>query len=132
MSFGLTGAPNMFQGAMNTTLHPLLRKCVIVFFDDILVYSSSLEEHLSHLRQVLELLARDQWQVKLSKCRFAQQSIAYLGHVISAAGVATDPEKVQSIRDWPLPTDTKQLEASLVLWVITASLSDTLQFWFGR
>lgn len=132
MSFGLTGAPNMFQGAMNTTLHPLLRKCVIVFFDDILVYSSSLEEHLSHLRQVLELLARDQWQVKLSKCRFAQQSIAYLGHVISAAGVATDPEKVESICDWPLPADTKQLEASLALWVITASLSDILQFWFGR
>jgi hypothetical protein len=60
MSFGLTGAPNTFQGAMNTTLHPLLRKCVIVFFDDILVYSTSLDEHISHLRQVLSLLARDQ------------------------------------------------------------------------
>jgi len=93
---------------MNTTLRPLLRKCVIVFFDDILVFSSSLADHLCHLRQVLDLLYRDQWQVKLSKCRFAQQSIAYLGHVISAAGVATDPSKVESIRKWPVPTDSKQ------------------------
>ena len=115
MSFGLTGAPNTFQGAMNTTLHPLLRKCVIVFFDDILVYSSSLEDHIVHLRQVLTLLARDQWQVKLSKCKFAQQSISYLGHVVSAAGVATDPSKVQSISDWPVPKDLKQLRSFLGL-----------------
>ena len=107
MSFSLTGSPNTFQGAMNTTLHPLLRKCVIVFFDDILVYSSSLEDHIVHLRQVLTLLARDQWQVKLSKCKFVQQSISYLGHVVSAAGVATDPSKVHSISDWPDPKDLK-------------------------
>jgi len=61
MSFGLTDAPNTFQGAMNTTLRPLLHKCVIVFFDDILVFSSSLADHLCHLRQVLDLLSRDQW-----------------------------------------------------------------------
>lgn len=115
MSFWLTGALDTFQGAMNTTLYPLLGKCVIVFFDDILVFSSSFDEHLSHLRQVLELLARVQWQVKLSKCRFAQQSIAYLGHVISAAGVAIDPEKVQSIRDWLVPQDVKQLRSFLGL-----------------
>jgi hypothetical protein len=100
---------------MNTTVHPLLRKCVIIFFDDILVFSSSFEDHLVHLQQVLELLTRDQWQVKLSKCQFVRQSIAYLGHVISATGVATDPEKVQSIRDWPIPTDTKQLQSFLGL-----------------
>jgi hypothetical protein len=68
MSFGLTGAPNTFWGAMNTTLKPLLRKCVIVFFDDILIYSSSFEQHLQHLQQVFELLAQDRWLVKLSKC----------------------------------------------------------------
>lgn len=85
------------------TLHPLLRRCVIVFLDDTLVYSKTFEEHLSHLQQVLSLLARDQWQVKLSKCRFAQQSISYLGHVVSSSGVATDPSKVQSIQDWPAP-----------------------------
>jgi mannitol/fructose-specific phosphotransferase system IIA component (Ntr-type) len=79
---------------MNTTLFPLLRKCTLVFFDDILVYSSTLEEHLQHLRQVFTLLAQDQWKEKFSKCRFAQQSITYLGHVVSRQGVSTDPGKV--------------------------------------
>jgi hypothetical protein len=94
MAFGLTGAPTTFQKAMNTTLAPLLRKGVLVFLDDILIYSRSLEEHLVHFRQVLELLHRDQWQVKLSMCLFAQRQLKYLGHVISEDGVATDPDKV--------------------------------------
>ena len=115
MSFGLTGAPNTFQGAMNVTLKPLLRVCVIVFFDDILVYSQSWEQHLVHLRQVFELLQQDQWLVKLSKCRFAQESIAYLGHVISADGVSTDPSKLESIRSWPVPKDVKDLRSFLGL-----------------
>lgn len=70
MSFGLAGAPATFLGAMNDTFQPLLRKCVLVFFDDILVYSRTLDEHLLHLQQVLELLRRDQRQVKISKCAF--------------------------------------------------------------
>lgn len=68
MAFRLTGAPNTFQGAMNCTLKPLLRKCVSVFFDDILVYSTSLEKHIEHLRQVFSLLAKDNWLIKKSKC----------------------------------------------------------------
>jgi hypothetical protein len=100
---------------MNTTLRPLLRKCVIVFFDDILVYSPDLETHLQHLRQVFELLSADQWQVKLSKCRFAQQSLSYLGHVLGAGGVSTDPGKIDSILSWPSPTDVKQLRSFLGL-----------------
>lgn len=115
MAFGLTGAPNTIQGAMNCTLKPLLRKCVIVFFDDILVYSNSLEEHIEHLRQVFSLLANDKWSVKLSKCQFAQQRISYLGHVVSADGVATDPGKIQSIQSWLTPTDAKQLRSFLGL-----------------
>lgn len=71
MAFGLTGAPDTFQRAMNHTLAPLLRKCALVFFDDILVYSASLNEHISHLEQVFELLSADDWKVKLSKCKFA-------------------------------------------------------------
>lgn len=78
MAFGLTGAPASFQGAMNTTLAPLLRKCVLVFFDDILIYSNSYGDHLVHLQSVLELLRKDEWKVKLSKCTFASQRIAYL------------------------------------------------------
>jgi hypothetical protein len=82
MTIGLCGAPNTFQNAMNTTLAPLLRKCVLVFFDDILVYSPTLESHTHHLQQVLQLLIQDKWLVKLSKCSFAQRKIDYLGHVI--------------------------------------------------
>jgi hypothetical protein len=90
MAFGLTGAPATFLSAMNATLAPFLRKFVLVFFDDILIYSCSYEDHLHHLKLVLQTLQADQWQVKMSKCEFAQQSISYLGHVISASGVATD------------------------------------------
>jgi hypothetical protein len=72
MAFGLIGAPGTFQSAMSTTLAPLLRKCTLIFFDDILVYSKIFDEHMHHLRQVLELLAADQWKFKLSKCPFTQ------------------------------------------------------------
>jgi hypothetical protein len=115
VAFGLSGAPGTFQGAMNTTLKPLLRRCAIVFFDDILVYSATLEEHLEHLRQVFTLLAQDQWHIKLSKCKFAQPEISYLGHVISAQGVATDPSKVADIISWPQPTNVKELRSFLCL-----------------
>ena len=115
MAFGLTDAPNTFQGAMNNSLKPLPRKCALVFFDDILVYSRTLEEHIEHLRQVFTLLARDQWKVKFSKCRFAQQSISYLGHVVSHQGVSTDPEKMESIQAWPQPQDIKELRSFLGL-----------------
>jgi hypothetical protein len=82
---------------MNTTLQPLLRKCVVVFFDDILVYSRSLPDHLEHLCSVLQLLRRDHWQVKLSKCSFGQQQIAFLGHVIDNHGVSSDPNKINKV-----------------------------------
>lgn len=115
MAFGLTGAPGTFQGAMNHTLAGGLRKFVIVFFDDILIYNRSLAEHVSHLRQVFQWLQADSWKLKLSKCTFAQTSIAYLGHVVSAAGVSTDPSKIQAVQDWPRPTSLKELRGFLGL-----------------
>ena len=115
MSFGLTGAPSSFQGAMNNTLYPLLFKCALVFFNDILVYNASYEDHVKHLAQVFELLSKDQWLVKFSKCCFAQQSINYLGHVVSAQGVSTDPSKVAAVQAWPQPSDVKQLRSFLGL-----------------
>ena len=115
MSFGLTGAPGTFQGAMNTTLHPCLRKFALVFFDDILIYSKSLEEHLQHVRIVFQLLTKDQWHLKLSKCVFAQTSISYLGHIISGAGVGTDPSKLTAIANWPTPSSVKELRSFLGL-----------------
>jgi hypothetical protein len=88
---------------MNDVLRPFLCRFVLVFFDDILIYSKTWEEHLYHLRTVLEELQRHHLFVKRSKCAFGASSVAYLGHVISAAGVAMDPAKVQAIFDWLVP-----------------------------
>jgi len=115
MVFGLSGAPSTFQKAMNSTLAPLLRKYVLVFFDDILIYSNSYAEHLEHIQQVLQLLQQDQWKVKLSKCAFAQRQVTYLGHVISEHGVATDPGKVSAVMNWPVPANVKVLRGFLGL-----------------
>jgi len=115
MPFGLTNAPATFQAVMNTIFQPLLRKSVLVFVDDILIYSRTLEEHLALLQQVFEILEHHQLFFKKSKCSFAQQSLEYLGHVISAHGVATDPVKTQAIVSWPPPTNIKQLRSFLGL-----------------
>jgi hypothetical protein len=115
MAFGLTGALGTFQGAMNSTLAPGLRKFVVVFFNDILVYSRTFEEHLDHLTQVFQWLAKDQWKIKLSKCKFAQREIFYLGHIISERGIATDPAKIQAISSWPMPTNVRALRGFLGL-----------------
>jgi hypothetical protein len=84
---------------MNATLAPGLCKFVIIFFDDILVFSPSFESHVEHLKQVFDWLRRDQWKLKKSKCSFARQSISYLGHMISADGLSTDPVKVRAVAD---------------------------------
>ena len=100
---------------MNSTLAPLLHKCVLVFFDDILIYSHSYEEHLDHLTQVLELLQAHQWKLKLSKCVFAQRSISYLGHVITESGVAIDPDKITTVTTWPTPVSVRDVRSFLGL-----------------
>lgn len=90
IAFGLSGAPATFRGAINFTLAPLLHKCVIVFFDDILVYSRIYEDHLLHLSQVLTILHQENWLVKLCKCKFAQQQgPVRLVYFVAAAAVAT-------------------------------------------
>jgi hypothetical protein len=109
MAFGLTGAPDTFQRAMNSTLAPLFRKSVLVFFDDILVCIPSFEAHLQHMYEVFSLLQADQWKIKLSKCSFAQPQISYLGHLISKEGVATDCNKVAAVSSWPVPKNVKEL-----------------------
>ena len=109
MPFGLTGAPGTFQEAMNSTLAPFLRKFVLVFFDDILIYSRTYEDHIKHISQVLRLLSENHWKLKLSKCAFAQQSISYLGHIISGDGVSTDPAKISAVVNWPTPASVKDV-----------------------
>lgn len=115
MPFGLCNAPATFQCVMNTVLRPCLRRSVLVFMDDILVYSASLEEHVQHLREVLTLLRDEQLFVKRNKCSFACDTLEYLGHIISADGVATDPRKTQAMQDWPLPTNVTELRGFLGL-----------------
>ena len=93
MGFGLTGGPNTFQGAMNTSMSQkpkMLKHFVLVFFDDILIFSRTLEQHLQHFKEVLQVLQKDRWYVKMSKCEFASQKLLYLGHIISKDGVPTD------------------------------------------
>ncbi|KAK1679361.1 hypothetical protein QYE76_040209 [Lolium multiflorum] len=115
MPFGLTNAPATFQAAMNTMFAYIIRKNVLIFMDDILIYSPSLSAHLVHLQQVLDIIQQNQLSIKRSKCMFAQQQLEYLGHIISKDGVATDPKKVQAVQDWPVPTSTKQVRGFLGL-----------------
>jgi hypothetical protein len=100
---------------MNAALSPLLKKCALVFFDDILVYSRSYSYHIKHLEQVFQLLQKGKWKVKLAKCSFDQRQIAYLGYVISEQGVSTSPSKVHAVSKWPTPANVKELRSFLGL-----------------
>jgi hypothetical protein len=100
---------------MNTVFEMLLRHGVLVFMDDILIYSKTLEEHLVLLKQVFDILSINKFLIKRSKCSFAQPRVEYLGHVVSAQGVATEPTKVAAVANWPTPTNLKQLRGFLGL-----------------
>ena len=115
MPFGLTNAPATFQSAMNHIFEPLVRKGVLVFMDDILVYTSTLDEHVALLQQVFDIIQQHQFLIKLSKCSFGQQQIEYLGHCISPLGVSTEPSKVSAVQQWPVPTNLKELRGFLGL-----------------
>ncbi|XP_052203128.1 uncharacterized protein LOC127808594 [Diospyros lotus] len=115
MPFGLTNAPATFQSLMNRIFEPYLRKFILVFFDDILVYSPTFDQHLAHLKITLEILRTHQLFIKESKCAFAQRQVEYLGHLISDGEVSTDPRKVEAMLSWPRPTSLKALRGFLGL-----------------
>jgi hypothetical protein len=107
--FGLSNAPVAFMCLMNSVFREYLDKIVIVFLDDILVYSKSEEEHEQHLRMVLQVLREHQLYAKLRKCSFYQRQIHYLWHIISKEGIIVDPEKVEAIREWSVPRNVVEV-----------------------
>ncbi|GJP81094.1 hypothetical protein CLOP_g11277 [Closterium sp. NIES-67] len=96
MPFGLTNAPATFQAKMNHILCPLLDECMVVYLDDILIYSHDMKQHVEHLRRVFEILRRERFYAKLSKSEFSLEKVQFLGHMVSAQGVHVDPKKIEA------------------------------------
>ena len=115
MPFGLTNAPAAFQGAMNDLFRAYLDDFVVVFLDDILVYSKDPTKHLEHLEIVLNKLREHQFFAKLAKCAFGQDRIEFLGHIVGPEGIQMDPRKVEAVRQWPRPTSVTEVRAFLGL-----------------
>jgi hypothetical protein len=109
MPFGLTNAPDAFMYLMNRVFQPYLDQFVIVFIDDILVYSKSLEEHERHLRIVLQTLQEKLLYAKFSKCEFWLEKVVFLGHVVSSEGIFVDPNKVKAVMNWSCPTNVAEI-----------------------
>ena len=115
MQFGLTNAPSTFQFLMNSIINPFLRKFVLVFFDDILIYKKSWEEHVQHVDRVLQLLEEKQLYAKLSKCAFGVQKVEYLCHIVPHEGVKVDHNKIKAMREWSIPKTLNKLRGFLRL-----------------
>ncbi|GBG85515.1 hypothetical protein CBR_g40154 [Chara braunii] len=145
MPSGLTNAPATFQTMMNDIFRDILEEYVLVYLDDILVYSRTLEDHLRHLRDVLQRLRKHGFFAKLSTCRFAQHKVDFLGHHVSDQGLHMDDAKITVIAEWPVPTSAKQLRSFLGLtsyysnfvqgyarysYVLTSSLLWKNPLWF--
>jgi hypothetical protein len=109
MSFGLTNAPAYFMYLMNKVFLEYLDKFVVVFIDNILIFSKTEEEHEKHLRLVLEKLRSNQLYAKFSKCEFWLTEVAFIGHAISTGGVSVDPSKVKDVLNWMPPTNVSKI-----------------------
>ncbi|XP_021769525.1 uncharacterized protein LOC110733773 [Chenopodium quinoa] len=115
MSFGLTNAPAVFMDLMHRIFRSYLDKFLVVFIDDILIYSKDKEEHKKHLRKVLSYLREHQLYAKLSKCEFWLEKVAFLGDVISKEGVSVDPSKIRAVNDWSTPKNVSDVRSFLGL-----------------
>ena len=115
MSFGLTNAPTVFMNLMNRVFKDFLDSFVIVFIDDILIYSKTEAEHEEHLHQVLETLRANKLYAKFSKCEFWLKKVTFLGHVVSSEGVSVDPAKIEAVTNWPRPSTVSEIRSFLGL-----------------
>ncbi|GBG86917.1 hypothetical protein CBR_g44372 [Chara braunii] len=115
MPFGLTNVPTTFQAAMTTKFRAMLDRFVLVYLDDILVYSRTLEEHLEHLRRVLETLRSVRYKANRDKCEFVRQELEYLGHFVSPEGIRPLADKIQAIQEWPEPKNVTDVRSFLGL-----------------
>ncbi|GJZ00154.1 putative reverse transcriptase domain-containing protein [Tanacetum coccineum] len=115
MLFGLTKAPSILMDLMNRVCKPYLEKFIIMFIEDILIYSKSEEEHELHLKTILDLLKKEKLYAKFSKCEFWLKEVQFLGHVVNRDGIHVDPSKVDSVKNWKTPESPTEIRSFLGL-----------------
>lgn len=115
MPFGLKNAPSTFQRVMDHTLKDLLNKICLVYMDDIIIYSTSLQEHLNSLRKVFNKLRDARMKIQLDKSEFLKKEVAFLGHIVTEHGIKPNPSKIEAIKNYPIPKTTKQIKQFLGL-----------------